>query len=156
MIECDVRGEVMTSDTGTDGTPKKGPWQRDFLRALRRTGVVRSACRAARVGRSTAYRHRESDPDFADRWDDAIETAVDGMESEARRRAVDGTEKPVFYKGEQCGTIREYSDTLLIFLLKANRPEKYRDNFDLKALIDQLGRENTARVSAKGNGYVPR
>ena len=122
---------------GTTGTPKKGPWPRAFLAALRRSGVVRSACRAARVGRSTAYRHRETDPDFAERWDDAIEDAVDGMESEARRRAVDGTDRPVFHAGKQIGTIREYSDTLLIFLLKANRPEKYRDNYDVRKLADQ-------------------
>ena len=48
------------------------------------------------------------------------------MEAEARRRGVEGTLKPVFYKGEECGQVREYSDTLLIFLLKAHDP-KYRD-----------------------------
>jgi hypothetical protein len=31
------------------------------------------------------------------------------------------------YRGIQYGTIREYSDTLLIFLLKANNPEKFGD-----------------------------
>ena len=36
--------------------------------------------------------------------------------------------KPVFHKGEQCGVVREYSDTLMIFLLKARDPAKYREN----------------------------
>lgn len=36
----------------------------------------------------------------------------------------------MFYQGEQCGTIREYSDTLAIFLLKAHKSEKYRERFE--------------------------
>ena len=60
------------------------------------------------------------------------------MELEARRRAVKGTDKPVFQRGEQVGTIREYSDTLLMFLLKANKPEKFRDNFDAMKLVGDL------------------
>jgi hypothetical protein len=35
--------------------------------------------------------------------------------------------KPVFQNGEQVGVIREYSDTLLIFLLKGHRPERFKD-----------------------------
>ena len=34
----------------------------------------------------------------------------------------------MFYKGQQCGTWRTYSDALAMFLLKAHRPEKYRDS----------------------------
>jgi len=32
-----------------------------------------------------------------------------------------------FYEGQVCGYVRRYSDTLLIFLLKARRPGKYGD-----------------------------
>src|SRR4051794_13562219 len=113
----------------------RADWRPAFLAALGQTCNVVSACRAAQVSRRTAYYHREKYPRFRDAWDDAIDDAVDLMEAEARRRAVEGTERPVFYKGKQVGAIREYSDTLLIFLLKAHRPEKYRDNFDLKKLI---------------------
>ena len=31
------------------------------------------------------------------------------------------------YQGSQVGTVRRYSDTLLIFLLKGRRPEKFKD-----------------------------
>ena len=34
----------------------------------------------------------------------------------------------VFYKGEPIGAIRKFSDTLLMFLLKAHNPKKYREN----------------------------
>ncbi len=50
------------------------------------------------------------------------------LEAEARRRAVEGVRKPVYCRGEIVGTVKEYSDTLLIFLMKGARPEKYRDN----------------------------
>ena len=69
----------------------------------------------------------EENADFAKLWDDALEVACDAMEEEARRRAMEGTKKPVFYLGKVCGHIKEYSDTLLIFQLKAHRPEKYRE-----------------------------
>ena len=42
-------------------------------------------------------------------------------------RTYHGVEEPVFYQGVQCGAVTEYSDTLLMFLLKARKPEVYRD-----------------------------
>lgn len=30
------------------------------------------------------------------------------------------------------GSVQRYSDTLLIFLLKAAKPEKYRDRYDIR------------------------
>ena len=48
---------------------------------------------------------------------------------EADRRAKDGVLKPVFYKGEIVGSIPQYSDNLLMFRLKALRPDKYRERF---------------------------
>jgi hypothetical protein len=63
-------------------------------------------------------------------WDDAIAEYVEKMESEADRRAIEGTNKPVFYQGEQCGVIREYSDSLLMFRLKRLDPA-YRDRHDV-------------------------
>ena len=39
--------------------------------------------------------------------------------------------RPVYYKGEVVGTVKKYSDRLLIVLLKAHRPAKYRENFSM-------------------------
>lgn len=114
----------------TTRTPKK---QAAFLEELMLRGNVRDACAAANVPRRTVYDWRDADPAFARAWDDALDEAADIMEREAHRRAVDGVDEPVYGslgKGEgmgEVGTIRKYSDTLLIFLLKAARPEKYRD-----------------------------
>ena len=70
---------------------------------------------------------KATDPAFAAAWDDALEAAVDQLEAEARHRAIDGVEQPHFHQGKVCGTVRKYSDALLMFLLRAHRPETYRD-----------------------------
>ena len=54
---------------------------------------------------------------------------TDALEDEALRRAFHGSERPVFQGKELVGYVRDYSDTLLIFMLKARRPEKYRERF---------------------------
>lgn len=103
-------------------------WPEKFLTAFASLGNVARACQKTRVGRRTAYDRREADPEFAARWDEVIRIADETMEGEARRRAVEGTLVPVYQSGKLVGKVREYSDTLLIFLLKAHNPSKYRDN----------------------------
>lgn len=120
----------------TPPTPKKGrtrgrkltDWRPVFLDALRECGIVRDACATAGIHRSTAYEERQRNDEFALGWADAEEDSTERMEREAYRRAAEGTVKPVFQGGEHVGDIREYSDTLLIFMLKSRRPERYRDN----------------------------
>ncbi len=98
-----------------------------MLEAFAECGNVTLACEIANIGRTTHYEWLKEDEKYAKAFDNAMEQAADRLEQEARRRAVEGTTKPVFYKGEECGYIREYSDTLLIFLLKGARPEKYKE-----------------------------
>lgn len=93
--------------------------------------------------------------DFHEAWDAALEIGNDYLEQEAQRRAVEGYEEPVVHKGiqafvrdpvtgelelDQHGrpiplTIRRYSDRLLEVLLKARRPEKFRENMKIEAEI---------------------
>ena len=98
-----------------------------FCAALAETCNVGRACRAVGISRQTAYTWREADADFALAWGRAMKAGLLALEDEAHRRAFDGVDEPVFYKGDECGTIRKYSDTLAIFLLKAHDPEKYRE-----------------------------
>lgn len=97
----------------TDATPEK-EWQPRFLEAFAETGMVSQACRIAGINRSTAYRARQRNETFALAWADVEERATEELESVARQRAVDG------------------SDTLMIFLLKARRPETYRENVKIE------------------------
>ena len=111
---------------------RKGNWQRLFLSTLGQSANVSLACEVAHIDRSTAYKERSRNPVFRDEWDGAMDDAIDALEAEAWRRAKDGVEKPVFQGGKQVGAIREYSDTLMVTLLKAHRPEKYRENFKVE------------------------
>ncbi len=115
--------------TGNETTEKS--WQQLFLERLSVCGNVSESATAAGVCRATCYRESEADKDFRDAWQDAQEQANDLLEKEARRRAIEGCDEPIFYKGEDVGSIRKYSDTLMIFLLKAHRPEKFRETVQL-------------------------
>src|SRR5262245_44544346 len=106
-------------------TPKK---QAAFLTALADSGNVRQAARQACLSIQTVYKYRQRDPVFARAWEATLSEAMDTvLEPEAVRRAVEGVEKPVYHQGRQVGSVREYSDTLLIFLLKGGKPERYKE-----------------------------
>jgi hypothetical protein len=114
----------------TKDTPKKRRAEskrEKFLAALRNSANVRAACQAAGLPRISVYRWRNNDAAFAAKWEEALDEAVDTLEAAAWQRGRDGVLKPVYQGGEKVGDIREYSDTLLIFLLKANRPGRYRE-----------------------------
>jgi hypothetical protein len=110
-----------------------GRRSRRFLEALAETGNVTAAA-AAGISRGGAYDHRQIDEAFAAAWAEAEQVAADKLEAEAWRRAVDGVSEPVISMGklvrdenDQPVTIRRYSDNLLALLLRAHRPEKFRE-----------------------------
>lgn len=109
-------------------TPKKD-WKPEFLEALRGTATVTEACRQAGIGRSAAYSARQKDEPFAVAWADVEEESTETLEKVAAQRAVDG------------------SDTLMIFLLKSRRPQKYRENVkiehggEIRTDLDELTRD---------------
>lgn len=107
------------------GKPKVNK-QKAFLAAFRESGNITLAAEIVGIDRRYHYNWLK-DAEYAEAFEEAVEHAADRLEQEARRRAVEGVAKPVWYKGEQCGVVQEYSDLLLIFLLKGVRPEKYKD-----------------------------
>lgn len=84
-------------------------WKEVFVAALAKSPNVSAAAKKAKINRQYAYVERGRDADFAAAWDDALEAAIDDLEGTAWQRA------------------KKRSDVLLIFLLKAHRPEKYRE-----------------------------
>jgi hypothetical protein len=103
-----------------------------FCKKLIETGGnVSAAASAVRLSRSAVYEMRAQDDDFKLAWDDAREQGVDALEEVAYKRAFSGVQEPVFFQGEECGTVTRYSDKLAEFLLRGNRPEKYKENTDL-------------------------
>lgn len=84
-------------------------WRKVFLTELADTCNVSHSARIAGVDRVTVYKHRADDAEFSAAWDDAIEEGIEALELAVRNRA------------------KESSDALAVFLLKAHRPEKYRE-----------------------------
>jgi hypothetical protein len=127
--------------------------QAGFLAAFSETGNVAAAARAAGCARADHYRWMVG-AEYAAAFESAKEEAIEAMELEARRRAVDGVFEPVVYQGQftyqqarnpagellfdpETGkpvlsdvplAVRKHSDVLLMFLLKAARPDTYREN----------------------------
>ncbi len=123
-----MTGQNRTPTSGKTRRKKRVIWRTAFLSKLSKTGNVLDACKAGRITRSNVYRAREEDERFKAAWDAALDEAADLLEKEARRRAVNGVKEPVFYKGKVVGDIKRFSDSLLMFLLKGTRPDKYREN----------------------------
>jgi hypothetical protein len=105
---------------------KRDTRKKRFIDALTEQGTVYHAAQAAGVSRQTVYRWREEDPAFADLWEEAIENAVDEVESTIYHQAVGG------------------NTLAAIFYLKAHRPI-YRDRLNID--IEQLRGEIEERIA---------
>lgn len=106
-----------------------------FLADYAKYGNVGHACDKAQISRTTFYRWTEHDEAFSLTCEQSKQDYCDTLRTEIHRRAHDGVLKPVYQRGEKVGTIREYSDTLLIFQAKAHMPE-YRE----KVQVEQSGK----------------
>jgi hypothetical protein len=101
-----------------------------FLEEFRRRGNIADTARVVGIARRTPYIWRKSDKAFAASFEDAAEEAMDLLDGEARRRAMGEVQTPVYYQGEVVGLVPRYSDALLMFLLRAHRPGKYRERYE--------------------------
>jgi hypothetical protein len=90
-------------------TRKTARWRAIFLRTLAKTPSVTMAAKAAGINRRTAYDHKELDPEFAKKWEDALDQSLDVLEHAVYQRAL--TEDA----------------QLAMFLLRAHRPTTYRE-----------------------------
>jgi hypothetical protein len=102
-----------------------------FYEALCEMPNVSRACRICNVSRAAAYDRYKTDPAFKQLWDEGIEIGVDGLEEEAWRRSK-GYEEPLHHQGLLTGeTVTKFSTTLHVLLLKAHRPDKYRERSEV-------------------------
>ena len=102
-------------------TPEK---QRAFVDELAECGIVREA--AARVGMSeqSAFnlRGRPGSASFNLAWEAAIRIGAERLRSIAYERAVTGTVKRHYYKGQVVGEERVFDNRLLAYLLGRAQP----------------------------------
>lgn len=127
------------------------PWIDLFLRELRVHGLINTAATAAGVTRRRVDRERETNAEFEYAMDDALEASADVLELEARRRAVEGVEKGVYFQGAEVATEVVYSDTLLTTLLKAKRADEFAER---KQITGAGGKPLTVVVRSFGPADV--
>jgi hypothetical protein len=144
----------------------RGPkrWVKPFLDHLRQHGCITHAAEFANIRRDCAYKAAKRHPLFKRAMDACILESNDRIWAEARRRAVDGYNEPVFYKGQLMGiwmdetnnqvepetpgaryvplTKKIYSDTLLLALLRARVPGFKVDGDDRVSVDVHLNQEH--------------
>lgn len=98
-----------------------------FFAEMARHGRITQAATAAGIDRGDAYKLRDANPEFAARWAHALDTYADTLEAAAHQRAVEGTDKGVYHQGVLMATEKQYSDSLLLAMLKAKRKREYGD-----------------------------
>jgi hypothetical protein len=104
--------------------------QRRFIEALAETGLVESAAEAVDMSVQSAYRLRRAPggEGFARAWRAAIDHAVDRLIDMTMQRAIEGEELPYYDRdGVRLGSRRRYNDRMAMFLMRAYRPDRFRD-----------------------------
>jgi hypothetical protein len=108
-----------------------------YLAALAKGRAPTVAARMAGLARSTVYKWRGEDVEFAAAWADCVEQGLDLLEDRAYQRAMKG------------------SDQLLMFQLRARRPEVYGRSGDSRPqpsnfLLNITLKENAERLKRLG------
>ncbi len=110
--------------------PQRGPSEtslKSFLHFLGRSGSVTFAALQSKLDRRTVYRLKANDEAFAAQWDEALNLGIDRLQDDAMQRALNGTERHLWRNGKQVGSVLQYDNKLLQFLLRAHRPEIYSE-----------------------------
>ena len=100
----------------------------EFFAALSAFPNITNACQIARISPSYVYQQRKENPEFREKFEECMALGVQAVEDMALQRAFKGYEKGIYYQGNKVATEYEPSDRLAEFVLKAHKPEKYREN----------------------------
>lgn len=105
-----------------------------FFKALAENKTIGDAAKIAGYSRRSVYDYADEDPEFKEKFNDAKEDIAERLEKEADVRAVEGYTagyKTVYIEGKPKSVpIKRKSDALLMFRLRALKPEIYRDNYN--------------------------
>jgi hypothetical protein len=107
--------------------PKPAPKTRAFLAAIRLMPSITMAAKAAGIRRELHYRRLKKDEAYRKAFEESWESGCGALEDRAIERAMEGTLRPVFWKGKAVGAVREYPEGLMQFLLRGALPKKYRE-----------------------------
>lgn len=159
-----------------ENTPRTLQLKKAFLEAYYQCGYITEAAPAAGIERHIHYWWMDSDKEYAAKFQqlekDVHARKMDEFEREIHRRSIEGVTEPVFgalgsdANGNSLGTgivgkIRKYSDTLLIFKAKGEKPDKYRDTIQAptgpgtQVVIEVVYVDSRAQVDANGQPAIP-
>ena len=114
----EVAGDLGASKARTDLRCRQARW----LALYAFTVNHRDAAKFAEVEPSTVSTWATQDPVFAQVRDEARLDVGRSIEAEMHRRAIEGVEEPVYQGGKLVGTVRKFSDQLLIRMAQAHLP----------------------------------
>lgn len=137
----------------SQGRPLTAAHFEKFLEHLREMPNVTRAARMLGSSPKAFRKYKKEDPAFSALWDEALEEAIENCEAEVHRRAFQGVDKPVTYLGEITATYKDYSDSLATFLLKAHRPEKYRERTEIDLSVSMSVADRL--VKARNRALTP-
>lgn len=101
--------------------------QKEFLKAFANEPFVTRAAEKAQVTKQSHYYWMRTDEIYKKIFEGMSDIIVGDLEEIGQIRAIEGVTKEIFFQGQVCGTEQQFSDTLLMFFLKAKRPDIYRE-----------------------------
>lgn len=110
-------------------TPKCIAQQNAFLEYYAKCGNIKMTSRRLKLDKKYHYYWLRNDPEYYEKFQQVRQIAIGDMEDEAHRRAMEGFTIPIYQKGMKVGEMTQFSDNLLMFLLKGAAPERFRDNW---------------------------
>ena len=136
----------------TDWTPEL---REAMLEKIAAGDTIRSACEQLRVSMSALRRLRAGDADFEARFAEAWDIGADVLEEAAQNRAL-GWKKQTWERDRKTGDMvlkkeeSQASDYLLGLLLKARRPERFRETARIEVLTTPMTGKDLAASRAIG------
>jgi hypothetical protein len=134
-------------------------WRARWLSFYAMSGSKVMACRAARVGHSTADYHLKNDPDFAAQAEAAKAHAIDLLHARCFQRCLEGDIEPIYWQGVKVGHGRKFSDKLQIEMLRAWKPERFKTpgaqvNVGTRGDVFVLSEEQRAELRAINRQFL--
>ena len=131
-----------------------------ILNEICNTGVAGLACVTVGVGVSHFRRLRQENEEMQALMDEAMSIYHERLRYTIHNKAVDGWEEPVYYKGEEVGSVHRFSERLLELQAKRHMPE-YRDKSQMDVNVaggvlvvhaPAMSREEWLKQHAANNG----
>lgn len=88
-----------------------------FIATLADTCNVTASCHAAGMSPGAIYPLRQRDPAFRAEWAAALKEGYVRLELALLERAINGTDRAVYYLGSRIDTVKQYSDVTAFRLL---------------------------------------